>query len=311
MLTEEQINWERKTLKDLLDSGIKEKRAQRRWNIFFKILFFAYIGLISYSSFNVMSEFANPTEPFVAVINISGPIMSGTGANAENINPLIEAAFADTNSKAIILKINSPGGMPVQSNRIYIQLERFKKKYPEKKLYAVIEDVGASGAYWVACAADYIYADQASIVGSIGVIIKSFGFVDGMQKLGVERRVYSAGENKSFLDPFMSVKPEQEKIIAAQLTNLHNMFIDLVKTSRGKLLAEKDSQKIFSGEFWLGKEALELGLIDGLGDVKYVAQEIIGIEEIFEYSAKQSFLTKFTTQVMGSLRAMLASNTMF
>jgi protease-4 len=126
MLTEEQINWERKTLKDLLDSGIKEKRAQRRWNIFFKILFFAYIGLISYSSFNVMSEFANPTEPFVAVINISGPIMSGTGANAENINPLIEAAFADTNSKAIILKINSPGGMPVQSNRIYIQLERFK-----------------------------------------------------------------------------------------------------------------------------------------------------------------------------------------
>lgn len=308
---DEQQVWERETLRDLLTTGIKERRTARRWRIFFKLLCWIYILTVSYISVSLAfdGEFGSK-EPFVAVIEISGPIMSNSSASADNINELIDSAFSDPLSTAVILKINSPGGSVVQSNRIFTELQRFKARYPDKKLYAVIEDVGASGAYWIACAADYIYGDQASIVGSIGVLVESYGFVQAIEKLGVERRIYAAGDNKVFLDPFLTVKTEQKLFLDRQLKTLHSMFIDLVKAQRGERLA-KDHAEIFSGEFWLGTQAVSLGIIDGLGDIRYVAQEVVGLEKIVTYATKQSLFSKFTAQTASVLYSLIGSGSGF
>lgn len=287
-MTEEINTWERNTINKMLEMSIKEQRASRRWGIFFKLLFLAYIVLITL--FIVMQKKdllrSVQNKAFTAVIDISGVLAADKPTSAQNINPLLRRAFEDPLSKAVILRINSPGGSPVQAKQIYSEMKRMRTKYPTKKLYAVIEESGASGAYWLACGADEIYADETSIIGSIGVVLSSFGFVDTMKKLGVERRLYTAGDNKAMLDPFSVRDPKQDAMLNSDLSEVHNLFINLVKESRGARL--KISADMFSGRFWLGLDAKNLGLIDGFGDTASVARDIVKAPELVDFSPRES-----------------------
>ena len=291
-MMEDNDSWERKTLNKMLEMTIKEQRAARRWGIFFKMFFVAYILIISFLLLMKKNDVLHSMQqkPFTAVINIKGMIAADKPASAENINPLLRKAFADPLSKAVLLRINSPGGSPVQAKQMYAEMKRMRAKYPEKKLYAVIEETGASGAYWLACGADEIYADETSIIGSIGVVLSSFGFVDTMKKVGVERRLYIAGDNKAMLDPFSPRDPKQDAMLNNDLTEVHNLFINLVKDSRGTRL--KISDDMFSGRFWLGIDAKALGLIDGFGDTDSVARDIIKVPELIEFSTPDSIFSQ-------------------
>lgn len=287
-MTEETNGWERSTINKMLEMAIKEQRATRRWGIVFKLLFWGYIIVVSVmlmSSGN--GVVIGKSKPFTAVIDIKGVLAPDKPASAQNIIPIMRKAFEATSAKGIILRINSPGGSPVQAQQIYSEMQRLKTKYPDKKVYAVIEETGASGAYWLACGADEIYADKTSIVGSIGVILSSFGFVDTMHKLGVERRLYTAGDNKAMLDPFSPRVPAQDAMLKKDLNEVHELFVKLVKDSRGKKL--KVTPDMFSGRFWLGLDAKNLGLIDGFGDTYSVARDVIQAPELVEYNNKPSF----------------------
>ena len=283
-------------LESFVTDAFEEQKKARRWSIFFKSLTFLYLFFVLlafYPAFTggASSGSGGKNESHTAVVKFSGAIATDQPASAGKINAGLRAAFKEDNAKAIILFMNSPGGSPVQSGYVYDEIMRLKKEYPEKKLYAVIEDLGASGAYYIAAAADEIYANRSSLVGSIGVTASSFGFVDFIEKLGVERRHFTAGEHKAFLDPFSPVKEDEKEFWQEVLRSTHEQFVNAVKDGRGERLMITD--EITSGLVWNGEQALALGLIDGLGSARYVAREIIGEEELVDYSVREASLQKF------------------
>ena len=288
-------------------AALNEQRRSRRWNIFFKTLFIAYLFLIFFALY--LPQETGPgikVGKHTALVDFSGMIAANTEANADNLVGGLRAAFEDKNTVGVILRINSPGGSPVQAGYVYDEILRLREKYPDTKLYAVITDMAASGGYYVAAAADEIYADKASVVGSIGVLMNSFGFVDAMDKLGVERRLYTAGDHKGMLDPFSKEKPSDVAHLKSMLNKIHQQFIDAVKFGRGDRLS--DDPKIFSGLFWTGEESLELGLVDGLGSSSYVAREIIKHEKIVDYTPRPDYWQRFADRIGLAMARVLGDN---
>ena len=284
-----------KLVEGLAHGALKEQRRARRWGIFFKLLtfgwLFASIGIFYQSLQPDNSATSASTGSHTALVDVRGVIADEGDASADTVVGGLRAAFEDQGTKAIILRINSPGGSPVQSGYIYDEIQRLRGLYPEIPLYSVIADIGASGGYYVAAAADAIYADKASLVGSIGVISSGFGFVEAIEKLGVTRRTYTAGEFKAFNDPFAPTDEKATELWQASLNTIHQQFIQSVKEGRGDRLA--DDSSIFSGMVWTGEQAVELGLLDGLGSAGYVAREVIGEEEIVDFTPRISPLEKF------------------
>ena len=263
-----------------------EHRRARRWGIFFKLLTFTYLFAllaIFWFSNDIDTDNVVP-HAHTALVEVKGPIADDEEASADAIITALRDAFEADRSQAVILRINSPGGSPVQSGYVYDEIKRLRTLYPAKKVYAVITDIGASGAYYIAAAADEIYADKASLVGSIGVISSSFGFVELIDKIGVERRTLTAGENKAFLDPFSPLREEDREFWQSVLDTTHQQFIEQVKRGRGDRL--KDDEKLFTGLVWTGEQALELGLVDGLGSSSMVARDIVGAEKLVDYTSR-------------------------
>ena len=282
-------------LEKLAMSSVVEQRRSRRWGIFFKTLTFVYLmgalALFSSNSGSLGGRMGvDASQEHTAVVRIHGAIMDDMEASAGAINQGLRDAFEAKNSKAVVLAINSPGGSPVHAGYVYDEIVRLRALYPDKKVYAVISDLGASAAYYIAAAADEIYADKASLVGSIGVISASFGFTGVMEKLGVERRVLTAGENKAFLDPYQPWKDDEKAFWQESLGVIHQQFITEVKKGRGDRL--KDDGNLFGGFIWTGEQALEKGLIDGLGGVRSVARDVVGAEELVDYSLQSDPLDK-------------------
>ncbi len=274
-------------IEKILLSAQDEQRRTRRWGIFFKSLGFAYlfILLLMFVSSSESTLHGSSGE-HVALIEVAGVIASGGDADADSIVGGLRDAFEAKHAKAVIVRINSPGGSPVQAGIVYDEIIRLRQKNPEKKLYAVIADVGASGGYYIAAAADEIYVDKASIVGSIGVIMSGFGAEELIRKVGIESRTMTAGDNKAIMDPFAPVSEAHKKHVQSLLNNIHAQFIAAVKEGRGDRLKEDPS--IFSGLFWTGEQAVQLGLADGLGSASRVARDIVGVEDIVDYSYQRS-----------------------
>ena len=289
-MAENSSNWERGVIEKLALEALQEQRRARRWGIFFKALTFAYLTflLILLLDLRRTDAFAGKHS---ALVDVAGVIDAKGGASADNINSALLSAFKDKNTQGIILRVNSPGGSPVQAGIIYDEIQRLRDLYPNIPMYAVVEDVCASGGYYIASAADKIYVDKASLIGSIGVLMDQFGFVDTLEKLGVERRVLSAGENKAFLDPFSPLEPRHVDHAKALLGEIHQQFIEVVRKGRGKRL--KESPELFSGLIWTGTKSIELGLTDGLGSVDYVAREVIKAEQVVDYTQKENIAERF------------------
>lgn len=267
-------------LRDILFENLKQKRNSLKLKVFiflfFLILFFSFIF---YNNKNI---------DHVAVVEITGLISDKNQSNSKSITTALNQAFSNSYSKAVILKINSPGGMPVQSNIIYTHIKSLRKIYATKPVYAVIEDIGTSGAYLIAVAAEKIYCDKFSLVGSIGVLINSFGFVNAIDKLGIERRIYKAGKYKVIMDPFLEKKIDEEKILQSNLNVMHKIFIEIVKENRYKDTVILDDDDIFSGKFWVGEEALSLGLVDGLSDIYSLSTDFIKVSSLIYYNHEAS-----------------------
>jgi protease-4 len=280
-------NWERATIEKLAFAALKEQRRTRYWGIFFKLLTFAYLTVLIYLAMGFGAEKERLARgKHTALVEISGVIEAKGDANADDITSALQSAFKDKNTQGVVLRINSPGGSPVQAGIINDEIQRLRKLHPNIPMYAVVEDICASGGYYIAAAADKIYVDKASIVGSIGVRMDSFGFTGTMEKLGVERRVLTAGDNKDFLDPFLPLQEKDVVHAKSLLEDIHKQFIDVVKKGRGTRL--KDSPELFSGLFWVGSKSVDLGLADGLGSVDFVARDVIKAEEIVDFTRKEN-----------------------
>jgi protease IV len=278
--------WERDTLERLAFATLAEQRASRRWRIFFRFAWLALVAALLWTGMHKGGVTgANPSQPHTAVVAIKGEIADGADASAEWVVTALRAAFEDEGSQAVVLQINSPGGSPVQAGIINDEIRRLKEKH-KKPVYAVVEESCASAAYYIAVAADEIYVDKASIVGSIGVLMDGFGFTGLMDKLGVERRLMTAGVNKGFLDPFSPQTKQQRTHAQTLLDQIHQQFIQVVRDGRGKRL--KETPELFSGLFWSGEQAVELGLADGLGNLDYVAREIVKAEDIIDYTRHEN-----------------------
>jgi len=287
----EEDNWERKVLEKVALAAVDEQRRARRWSIFFKLLGFAYLSVLlvllaDWEGFDAEKKSARHT----ALVELRGVIHAKGDTNADDIVAALQAAFDDKGSVAVVLRINSPGGSPVQAGIIADEIRRLRAKHKDKPLYAVVEDVCASGGYYVAAAADQIFVDKASIVGSIGVLMDGFGFTGTMDKLGIERRLLTAGENKGFLDPFSPQNAAHKAHAQQMLDDIHRQFIAVVKKGRGERL--KESPEMFSGLMWTGAKSVELGLADALGSLEYVAREVVKAEEIRDYTIKPNFAEK-------------------
>ena len=304
-MSEHDEKWERDVITKLAESSFREQRRARRWGIFFKLLTFAYITtiLVLYTDPQI-TQTAKLAEKHTALVNLNGLIADGEKASADNIVTALRDAFEDEKTAGVILRINSPGGTPVQAGYIYDEIKRLKKEHEDIPMYAVITDICASGGYYVASAADKIYADKASIVGSIGVRMDNFGFVDAMKKLGVERRTLTAGENKALLDPFLPVNPETRQHMQTLLTTIHQQFIQAVKDGRGERL-NTNVDGLFSGLIWTGEQGLALGLVDELGSASYVAREVIGEENIVEYAVTEDLLERLAGKVGATMASVL------
>jgi protease-4 len=282
--------WERELIARLANAALVEQRRARRWGIFFKLLFFAYLTFLLVALIDWEGAAMSSGKKHTAMVDLNGIIAPGNDASAEKINASLQAAFKDKNTQGVILRINSPGGSPVQAQTIYDEMRRLRKKYPAIPLYAVVEDICASGGYFVAAGADRIYVTRSSIVGSIGVLMNGFGFTGLMDKLGVERRLITAGENKGMLDPF-SPLAEKDKAYAQKLIDdVHKQFIEVVREGRGKRL--KETPDMFSGLIWTGERSVELGLADGFGTLDSVARDVIKAEDIVDYSQKEGIAEK-------------------
>ncbi|MBD2837447.1 signal peptide peptidase SppA [Pseudomonas sp. JM0905a] len=302
----EEKSW--KLLEKAVLAGVQEQRRARRWGIFFKLLTFIYlfVALVMLSPAFDLQKSAARGQEHTALVEVRGMIADEEAASADNIVTSLRAAFEDPKTKGVVLRINSPGGSPVQSGYVYDEIRRLREAHKGIKVYAVIADLGASGAYYIASAADEIYADKASLVGSIGVTAASFGFVDAMGKLGVERRVYTSGEHKAFLDPFQPQKQEETEFWQNVLDTTHQQFIESVKKGRGDRLKVDGHPELFSGLVWSGEQALELGLVDKLGNTSFVAREVIGAKEIVDYTVQESPFDRFSKKFGASVAERLA-----
>ena len=278
-------------LENLVQGATVEQRRARRWGVFFKLLTFGYLFGLGYMLFNSDKNLpSSPDSEHTAVINVMGVIAEGAEASSDNIVAALREAFENDHAKAVVLRINSPGGSAVHADYVFSEIDRLKTMYP-KKVYAVITDIGASGAYYIAAAADEIYANPGSIVGSIGVRLGfGFGFEELMKKVGVERRVVIAGEHKAILDPFLPMREDESAHMNNMLAGVHQQFISRVKQGRGARLAT--NEKIFSGLIWNGQDAKRLGLIDNFGSTGYVAREIVGYEDVIDYTVRPNPVEK-------------------
>ncbi|MBT9612621.1 MAG: S49 family peptidase [Burkholderiales bacterium] len=288
----ESESWERQTLEKVALAAVTEQRRARKWGIFFKIIGFLYLTFILIMALGLMNGADLPsTKSHTALVDLDGVIAPGSQASAERIIEGLQAAFKNKHAKGVILRINSPGGSPVQAGQINDEIKRLRTKHPAIPLYAVVEDICASGGYYVAVAADKIYVDKASLVGSIGVLMDGFGFTGTMDKLGVERRLMTAGENKGFLDPFSPVDPQQKAHAQTMLSEIHEQFIQTVKKGRGARL--KETEGMFSGLIWTGERSIALGMADAIGSMDFVAREVIKAEDIVDYTPRQSLADRF------------------
>lgn len=292
-MSEQADSWERQTLEKVALAAITEQRRARKWSIFFKIAGLIYLFLLLFLAMGLMDRSELPTaKEHTAMVSLDGVIAPGGQASAERIIEGLQAAFKAKHVKGVILRINSPGGSPVQAGQINDEIKRLRAKYPKIPLYAVVDDICASGGYYVAVAADKIYVDKASLVGSIGVLMDGFGFTGTMDKLGVERRLMTAGENKGFLDPFSPVDPKQKEFALSMLEEIHQQFINTVKAGRGARL--KQTEGMFSGLIWTGARSIELGLADAYGSTESVARDVIKAEDVVDYTPRQNFVDRFT-----------------
>lgn len=276
--------WERATIEKLLMASLREQRAARRWRWFGRLLWLTVLGVIVWFVMQSGSMTPPSTSPHTAVVEITGTIAAKSEASAENVVLAVRQAFDDAGAQAVVLLINSPGGSPVQAGIINDEIHRLKALHG-KKVYAVVEETCASAAYYIAAAADEIYVDKASLVGSIGVLMDGFGFTGLMEKLGVERRLMTAGENKAMLDPFSPQDEAQKAYIQSMLSEIHQQFIAVVRKGRGDRL--KEGPDTFSGLVWSGQQAVTLGLADGLGNLDYVARELVQAEDIVDYTQRE------------------------
>ncbi|WP_036169523.1 S49 family peptidase [Massilia sp. 9096] len=294
-------NWERDTLERLVFATVREQRASRRWGIFFKLSFLllAFFAIWAYSDFDFGGSDIDSLGRHTALIEIDGTIDTEGSGSADTVIPALNKAFSDPGSAAIVLRINSPGGSPVQAGIIVDEIQRLKHGYPNKPLYVVVDEICASGGYYIAAAADKIFVNKASIVGSVGVLMDGFGFTGLMDKLGIERRLLTAGENKGFLDPFSPQSDKQKQHALEMLNEIHEQFIAVVRAGRGKRL--KETPEIFSGLYWTGAKAVDMGLADGFGTVDTVARDVVKAEDIIDYTAHEGLpervLKKFGASV--------------
>ncbi|TMG98423.1 MAG: S49 family peptidase [Betaproteobacteria bacterium] len=271
-------NWERRVLERLATDGLREQRRARRWGIFFKLLAFGFLFVVLFAALGAWTGSERLClDKCTAMVEIQGEIDATSRASADNVIAGLQAAFKNKGTQGVVLKINSPGGSPVQAGEI---------KYPDTPIYAVVEEVCASGAYYVAVAADKIYVDKASLVGSIGVIMDGFGFVGTLDKLGIERRALTAGDNKTFLDPFLPLTAKQKEYAQQMLADIHQQFIAVVRSGRGSRI--KDSPELFSGLLWNGRRSIELGLTDALGSVRSVARDVVKAEDIVDFTVQEN-----------------------
>jgi protease-4 len=302
--------WERAALEKLVFAALEEQRTARRWRTFVRLSWLLFFVVLVWVVLHRASPSTDVSAPHTALVEISGEIASGGEASADVVLTAVRAAFEDEGALAVVLLINSPGGSPVQAGIINDELLRLKAKH-KKPVYAVVEETCASAAYYVAVSADQIFVDKASVVGSIGVLMDGFGFTGLMDKLGVERRLMTAGENKGFLDPFSPQTDRQRIFTQAMLDQIHSQFIAAVKAGRGKRL--KETPETFSGLFWTGQQAIELGLADQLGNLDFVAREIVKAEDIVDYTRRENvaerLVKRFGASIGdGAIKALRASS---
>jgi len=279
--------WERNVLEKVALAAIAEQRTARRWSMAFKMLIMIYLFFVLFLGMGWLKKAGDKsTGKHTAMVELRGVIASEGQASADNVTSGLQAAFKDSNTVGVVLRINSPGGSPVQAGYINDEIKRLRVLYPNIPLYAVVEDICASGGYYVAVAADQFYVDKASIVGSIGVVMDGFGFTGTMEKLGVERRAIAAGENKKFLDPFSPVNPAHKAFAEKMLAEIHEQFIAVVRQGRGKRL--KETPELFSGLVWVGPKSIELGLADALGSVDSVARDVIKAEDVVDFTPHEN-----------------------
>ena len=279
-------NWERAVLEKVALAAVQEQRRARYWGIFFKLLLFIYLFALLFIAMGWWGKKESGPGKHTALVEVRGVIGPEGSASADNVTTGLQDAFKDKRTQGVIIRINSPGGSPVQAGHINDEIRRLRQKYPNIPLYAVVEDICASGGYYVAVAADQIYVDKSSIIGSIGVLMDGFGFTGLMDKLGVERRLLAAGENKGFLDPFSPIEESQKTHAQNMLNEIHDQFINVVRQGRGNRL--KENPEMFSGLLWIGTKSVELGLADGLGSVEYVAREVIKAEDIVDFTPREN-----------------------
>ena len=299
-------NWARKTLQDLAFANLKEQQSQRRWKLGMRLVWVFFLGFLVWQVVSLNSPATHTSFPHTALVTVLGEIGPDTEASAENVMTAMRTALEDPGSKALILLINSPGGSPVQAGLINDEITRLRDLH-NKPIYAVVEESCASAAYYIAVAAEQIYVDKASLVGSIGVLMDGFGFTGLMDKLGVERRLMTAGENKGFLDPFSPQTEPQRQHAQAMLNQIHTQFIDVVKKGRGDRL--KETPELFSGLFWSGQQAVDLGLADSLGSIDGVARDVVKAPDVIDYTQRENvaerLVKRFGVAVgEGSVRAM-------
>ena len=299
-------SWERQTIEKLAFAALKEQKSSRRWGIFFKLLTFSYItfAIIMLFDLPIFGKKSSTMEKHTALVELQGVIEASGNNSADHISSALTSAFKDEHSAGVILRINSPGGSPVQSGIVYDEIKRLRAKYPDKPLHVVVEDLCASGGYYIAASADKIFVDKASLVGSIGVLMDGFGFTGTMEKLGVERRVYTAGENKAFMDPFSPASEKHREFTRAMLGEIHAQFIDVVKKGRGKRL--KDNPEVFSGLMWTGAKGIELGLADAYGTVDSVARDVFKAETVIDYTEKENIADRLAKRFGAQVGSVIA-----
>ena len=295
--------WQRDTIEKLATSALSEQKKARRWSMFFKGLMFLYLFIVLFYAIGWLGGSKKVSGAHTALIEVAGVIEAGGAVNAGSFMTSLHDAYDDKNTKGIILRINSPGGSPVQAGIINDEIGRQKKLHPTIPVYAVVEDICASGGYYIAAAADKIYVDKASIIGSIGVLMDGYGFTEVMKKVGVERRLMTAGENKGMLDPFSPINPKQQALAQTMLNEIHEQFKEVVRQGRGSRL--KETPEVFSGLFWSGEQGIKLGLADALGSADYVAREVIKQETIVDFTYQDDFASRIAKRIGASTSAAL------
>lgn len=297
--TSNSSDWAMRTLEKVALAGLQEQKAARRWAVFFKSLSFIFLAFLLLMVLGVIGQNKSASTAHTALIDIAGVIEAGGQVNADAVISSLNDAYDNKGTKGIILRINSPGGSPVQAGIINDEIHRQRKLHPDIPVYAVVEDICASGGYYIAVAADKIFVDKASIVGSIGVLMDGYGFTELMKKVGVERRLLTAGSNKGMLDPFSPVNPKQQAFAQSMLDQIHQQFITVVREGRGSRL--KENEETFSGLFWNGEESIKLGLADALGSAEFVAREVIKESDIVDFTYQETVVDRFAKKIGASL----------